>query len=78
MTSTDAGPPRRRDARRGPGHDVPRGPLFLVDRAVASTTTQHESYAAVGTVELVADGDVVASGVTGERSCGRATATSRT
>lgn len=36
-----------------------------MDRAVASTTTQHESYAAVGTVELVADGDVVASGVTG-------------
>ena len=34
------------------------GALFLVDRAVASTTTQHETYAAVGTVELVADGDV--------------------
>lgn len=34
------------------------GALFLVDRAVASTTTQHETYAAVDTVELVADGDV--------------------
>ncbi|MFE6971440.1 DUF4097 domain-containing protein [Isoptericola sp. NPDC057653] len=34
------------------------GALFLVDRAVAGTTTQHETYAPVGTVELVADGDV--------------------
>ena len=37
---------------------VLRVALFLVDLAVASTTTQHESYAAASTVELVADGDV--------------------
>jgi len=41
------------------------GALFLVDRAVASTTTQHETYAAVGTVELVADGDVTVRAVDG-------------
>ncbi len=32
--------------------------LFLVDLAMSRTTTTHESYPAVGTVELVADGDV--------------------
>ncbi|MFD6176567.1 MULTISPECIES: DUF4097 family beta strand repeat-containing protein [unclassified Isoptericola] len=41
------------------------GALFLVDRAVASTTTQHETYAAVGTVELVADGDVTVKAADG-------------
>ena len=41
------------------------GALFLVDRAVASTTTQHETYAAVGTVELVADDDVTVRAAVG-------------
>ncbi|MEU2199233.1 hypothetical protein [Isoptericola sp. NPDC019482] len=41
------------------------GALFLVDRAVASTDTQHETYAAVGTVELVADDDVTVRAVEG-------------
>lgn len=41
------------------------GAVFLVDRAVASTTTQRESYAAVSTVELVADGDVTVKAAEG-------------
>ncbi|MCK9795374.1 DUF4097 domain-containing protein [Isoptericola sp. 4D.3] len=32
--------------------------VFLVDLALSRTTTQHASYAATGSVELVADGDV--------------------
>lgn len=32
--------------------------IFFVDLAMSRTTTQHASYGAVGTVELVADGDV--------------------
>lgn len=32
--------------------------VFLIDLAMSRTTTTHESYDAVGTVELVADGDV--------------------
>ncbi|MFC7876650.1 DUF4097 domain-containing protein [Isoptericola sp. NPDC057391] len=44
------------------------GALFLVDRAVASTTTEHETYAAPGTVELVADGDVTVRAADGGSS----------
>ncbi|MFF2452930.1 DUF4097 domain-containing protein [Isoptericola sp. NPDC058082] len=47
------------------------GALFLVDRAVATTTTQHETYAAVGTVELVADGDVTVKAADGGGTGGR-------
>ncbi|SKC41675.1 DUF4097 family beta strand repeat-containing protein [Krasilnikoviella flava] len=41
------------------------GAVFLVDRAMASTTTQHETYGSVPTVELVADGDVTVKATDG-------------
>jgi DUF4097 and DUF4098 domain-containing protein YvlB len=42
------------------------GGLFLVDLMMSETTTTHRSYAAVDTVELVADGDVTVSAAEGD------------
>lgn len=42
------------------------GGLHLVDWAMSSTQTTHESYAAVGAVELVADGDVTVVAADGD------------
>jgi DUF4097 and DUF4098 domain-containing protein YvlB len=40
--------------------------LFFVDRAMLKTTTTHESYGAVGTVEFVADGHVTVRAAAGD------------
>ena len=42
------------------------GGLFLVDLMVSETTTTHESYDAVGTVELLADDDVTVRAADGD------------
>jgi type VI protein secretion system component Hcp len=42
------------------------GALFLVDLSMSETTTTSHSYDAVGTVELVADGDVTVSAAEGD------------
>jgi hypothetical protein len=42
------------------------GALFLVDLAMSHTTTSHRSYESVGSVELVADGDVTVHAAEGD------------
>ncbi|MCP2266339.1 DUF4097 domain-containing protein [Promicromonospora thailandica] len=42
------------------------GALFLVDLAMSETTTSHHTYDAVGTVELVTDGDVTVTAAEGD------------
>ncbi|WP_369370101.1 DUF4097 domain-containing protein [Promicromonospora sp. Populi] len=45
---------------------VALGALFLVDLMMSETTTSHESYDAVETVELVSDGDVTVQAAEGD------------
>lgn len=45
---------------------VVTGALFLADLTMSGTSTTHRSYDAVGTVELVADGDVTVTAVEGD------------
>ena len=42
------------------------GAMFLIDLSMSETTTTHKSYDAVGTVELVSDGDVTVRAVEGD------------
>src|SRR5690606_28042104 len=45
---------------------VVTGALFLADLMMSATSTTHRSYDAVGTVELVADGDVTVTAAEGD------------